>query len=106
MNLWQTLKSELDGPFETVRRSISGALDVAEDLTRKGKIKLELQSDRNETRNLLAELGGRVHQLVIEDKVTELSGDTETDRILKHIKEVQEKIKFHETELDQDNQDK
>ena len=106
MNLWQTLKSELDGPFETVRRSISGALDVAEDLTRKGKIKLELQSARNETRNLLAELGGRVHQLVIEDKVTELSGDTETDWILKHIKEVQEKIKFHETELDQDNQDK
>ena len=106
MNLWQTLKSELDGPFETVRRSISGALDVAEDLTRKGKIKLELQSARNETRNLLAELGGRVHQLVIEDKVTELSGDTETDRILEHIKEVQEKIKFHETELDQDNQDK
>ena len=33
MNLWQTIKSELDGPIETVRKSLSGALDMAEDLT-------------------------------------------------------------------------
>ena len=73
MNLWQKVKTELDGPFDAVRKSLSGALDIAEDLTRKGRIKLEIQSARSDIRSQLTELGGRVHQLVVEDSITDVS---------------------------------
>ncbi len=99
MNLWQTIKSELDGPFETVRKSLSGALDMAEDLTRKGRIKLEIQSARADIRNQLTELGGRVHQIVVEDGITDVSGDTEVTGILDRIKELQGNIADREEEL-------
>lgn len=99
MNLWQTIKSELDGPFETVRKSLSGALDMAEDLTRKGRIKLEIQSARADIRNQLTELGGRVHQMVVEDGITDVSGDTEVAGILDRIKALQENIEEWEEEL-------
>ncbi len=99
MNLWQTIKSELDGPFETVRKSLSGALDMAEDLTRKGRIKLEIQSARAEIRNQLTELGGRVHQMVVEEGITDVSGDTEVNGILERIKTTQAGIEEQEEEL-------
>jgi hypothetical protein len=99
MNLWQTIKSELDGPIETVRKSLSGALDMAEDLTRKGRIKLEIQSARADIRNQLTELGGRVHQIVVEDGITDVSGDTEVTGILDRIKELQGNIADWEEEL-------
>ena len=99
MNLWQTIKSELDGPIETVRKSLSGALDMAEDLTRKGRIKLEIQSARADIRNQLTELGGRVHQMVVEDGITDVSGDTEVTGILDRIKELQGNIADWEEEL-------
>jgi len=99
MNLWQTIKSELDGPIETVRKSLSGALDMAEDLTRKGRIKLELQSARADIRSQLTELGGRVHQMVVDDGITDVSGDTEVTGILDRIKELQGNIADREEEL-------
>lgn len=99
MSLWKTIKSEFDGPFETVRKSLSGALDMAEDLTRKGRTKLEIQSARSDIRSQLTELGGRVHQLVVEDGITDVSGDTEVDGILSSIKKLQEKIEEKEEEL-------
>ncbi len=99
MNLWQTIKSELDGPIETVRKSLSGALDMAEDLTRKGRIKLEIQSARADIRSQLTELGGRVHQMVVDDGITDVSGDTEVTGILDRIKELQGNIADREEEL-------
>ena len=99
MNLWQTIKSELDGPIETVRKSLSGALDMAEDLTRKGRIKLEIQSARADIRNQLTELGGRVHQMMVEEGITDLSGDTEVNGILDRIKASQQNIEDREQEL-------
>ncbi len=99
MNLWQTIKTELDGPFETVRKSLSGALDMAEDLTRRGRIKLEIQSARSDIRSQLTELGGRVHQLVVVEGITDMSGDTEVNGILDRIKELQGKIEDREEEL-------
>lgn len=103
MNLWQTIKSELDGPIETVRKSLSGALDMAEDLTRKGRIKLEIQSARADIRNQLTELGGRVHQMMVEEGITDLSGDTEVSGILDRIKTSQQNIEDREEELQRED---
>ena len=92
MSLWQTIKKELDGPVDAVRKGLSEALDMAEDLTRKGRIKLEI-------RNQMVELGGRVHQLLAEEGVTDVAGDVEVKDILDRIKELDQKIKDKEEDL-------
>lgn len=99
MSLWHTIKKELDGSFDTVRKGLSDALDMAEDLTRKGRAKLEIQSAKGDIRNQMAELGGRVHQMVVEEGLTDVAGDVEVLGILDRIKELEQKIKEKEEDL-------
>lgn len=99
MSLWQTIKQELDAPLDMVRKSLSEALDMAEDLTRRGRSKLEIQGCKGDIRNQMTELGGRVHQLAIEEGVTDILGDETIQGIFKRIKDLEQKIQEREEEL-------
>lgn len=99
MSLWQKIKQELDAPLDMVRKSLTEALDVAEDLTRKGRTKLEIQGAKSDIRAQMAELGGRVHQLAVEEGTTDILADSEVQKILSRIKELEEKITAKEQEL-------
>ncbi len=99
MSLWQTIKQELDGPLDLVRKGLSDAFDMAEDLTRKGRTKLEIQTLRSEIKSQMAELGGRVHQLAVEEGATEILGDDVVKGILDRIKNLEQKIKQKDEEL-------
>jgi hypothetical protein len=99
MSLWQTLKQELDGPVGAVRKGLTDALDMAEDLTRKGRTKLEVQAYKGEIRSQMTELGGRVHQLAVEEGVTDVLSDVTVKTILTRIKELEQKIREKEEEL-------
>jgi virulence-associated protein VapD len=99
MSLWNTIKQELDGPFEAVRKGLSDAFDLAEDLTRKGRVKLEVQAAKSDIRNQMTELGGRVHQLAVEDGETDIVGDKTVKSIFKKIDQLEKKIQKKEEEL-------
>ena len=99
MSLWNTIKQELDGPFEVVRKGLSDAFDLAEDLTRKGRVKLEIQAAKSDIRNQMTELGGRVHQLAVEDGETDIVGDKTVKSIFKKIDQLEKKIQKKEEEL-------
>lgn len=99
MSLWKTIKQELDGPLDMVRKGLSDAIDMAEDLTRKGRIKLEIHTMKSEIKNQMAELGGRVHQLAVEEGSTDILGDDVVKGILNRISELEQKIRVKEEEL-------
>ncbi|MBM3263483.1 MAG: hypothetical protein FJY97_08685 [candidate division Zixibacteria bacterium] len=99
MSLWQTLKQELDGPVGKVRKGLTDALDKAEDLTRKGRTALEVQTLKGEIRGQFTELGGRVHQLAVEEGVTDVLADGDVKGILQKIQELEQKIHLKEEEL-------
>ncbi len=99
MSLWQSLKQELDGPMGVVRKGLTDALDMAEDLTRKGRAKLDIQTLKSELRTQFTELGGQVHQLAVEDGITDVLSDETVKTILGRIKELQQKIQQKEEEL-------
>ena len=73
--------------------------DMAEDLTRKGRTKLEVQSAKSDIRSQMTELGGRVHQMVVEEGITDVSGDVEVQSILDRIKLLEQKIEEKEEDL-------
>lgn len=99
MSLWQKVKQELDAPMDRVRKGLTDVLDVAEDLTRKGRLKLEIQSLRGEIRNQMAELGGRVHQLAVEESATDLLADDMIKSTLARIKDLEQRANDKEQEL-------
>lgn len=99
MSLWQTIKQELDGPLDVVRKGLSDAFDLAEDLTRKGRTKLEIQTSKSEIKSQMAELGGRVHQLAVEEGATDVLSDDVVKGILDKIKALEQKIKAKGDEL-------
>ena len=72
---------------------------MAEDLTRKGRTKLEVQSAKSDIRSQMTELGGRVHQMVVEEGITDVSGDVEVQSILDRIKLLEQKIEAKEEDL-------
>lgn len=99
MSLWQRVKEELDGPMERVRKGLTDALDVAEDLTRKGRLKLEIQGWRGEIRTQMTELGGRVYQLAVEESAADVLADDTVTTIFARIKDLERKITETEQEL-------
>lgn len=99
MSLWQTIKQELDAPLEKMRKGLTDALDMAEDLTRRGRIKLEIQAAKSDIRNQMTELGGTVHQLAVEEGVTDILDNESVKNILAKIKELQQKIEEKQEEL-------
>lgn len=103
MSLWHKIKKELDGPFETVRKGLADALDMAEDLTRKGRTKLEIQSAKSDIHSQMADLGGRVHQMLVEENLVDVAGDVEVQAILDRIKKLEQKIAEKEEDLRREN---
>jgi hypothetical protein len=103
MSLWQTIKQELDGPVGVVRKSLTDALDMAEDLTRKGRAKLEIQTLKGDIKNQMAELGGRVHQLIVEEGVLDVASDQTVNDILDRIQKLDQKVREKEEEVRQES---
>ncbi|HCP99499.1 MAG TPA: hypothetical protein DIT99_01830, partial [Candidatus Latescibacteria bacterium] len=61
--------------------------------------KLEVQSAKSDIRSQMTELGGRVHQMVVEEGITDVSGDVEVQSILDRIKLLEQKIEGKEEDL-------
>jgi virulence-associated protein VapD len=60
---------------------------------------LEVQSAKSDIRSQMTELGGRVHQMVVEEGITDVSGDVEVQSILDRIKLLEQKIEEKEEDL-------
>jgi virulence-associated protein VapD len=60
---------------------------------------LEVQSAKSDIRSQMTELGGRVHQMVVEEGITDVSGDVEVQSILDRIKLLEQKIEGKEEDL-------
>ncbi len=87
--LWENLKKGLEQGIKTIT-------EKTEELTEMGRLKLEIMSVKREIEKDFVELGGRVYQLIKENKDNNLSHSTE-------IKALVEKVKVEEKKLDEYN---
>ena len=99
MSLWNTVKHEVSGGMGILRKGLTEVLDITQDLTHKGRIKLEIQTCRSEIRNQLTELGGRMYELAVEKQKDDILGDSKVKSIFAEIKKLQRRIESLETEL-------
>lgn len=86
-NLW-------DDIAKTIREGVDTVVEKAEELTKIGKIKVDILNIKRNVEKKFSELGGRVYHLIAKEKKTGVSND-------KEVKELIECVKILEKDLDE-----
>jgi len=76
------------------------AADKAEELTRTGKLKLDILQVNREIDHLFSQLGGKVYHLESENALDTIPGDEEIQKIFAKIKELEAKKKDLEKKVE------
>jgi hypothetical protein len=88
--LWENLKKGVEQGIKTIT-------EKTEELTEMGRLKLEIMSLKREIEKDFVELGGRIYQLMKENKGGNLTQNSEIQALV-------EKVKTEEKKLDEYNQ--
>jgi hypothetical protein len=71
VSLWDRVNERLG----VARKMAADLLDMAEDLSRRGRMKLEIYNLHSDVRDAMAELGGRIYELHVEQGQAETLTD-------------------------------
>lgn len=92
MTLWEEIKKELSGGFQTVA-------DKTAEYTRMGRLKIDVLGVKKEIEEKFIELGGRVYQRAIEENKNSIDDDMHISQLILQIKELEQEYKEREAEM-------
>ncbi len=92
-NLW-------DDIAKTLRESVDTVVEKTEELTKIGKIKIDILNIKRNVQKNFAELGGRVYHLIIKEKNTSISADKEAREIIECVKILEKELDDKKSELE------
>ena len=92
-NLW-------DDIAKTLREGVDTVVEKTEELTKIGKIKIDVLNIKRNVQKNFAELGGRVYHLIIKEKNTSISADKEASEIIECIKILEKELDDKKSELE------
>jgi len=91
-NLW-------DDIAKTIREGVDTVVEKTEELTKIGKIKIDILNIKRNVEKNFSELGGRVYHLSIKEKETTISTDKEAKEIIECIKILEKELDDKKSEL-------
>ncbi|MEO0086973.1 MAG: hypothetical protein ABIK77_04315 [candidate division WOR-3 bacterium] len=89
-SLWEKVKNWLEDTTKQV-------LKETEDLSKKGRLKMQISSLNREIDKKFSYLGGLVYQLINEGK-TDIAEDEKVKEVILEIKKLEEELKLKEEE--------
>jgi len=92
-NLW-------DDIAKTLREGVDTVVEKTEELTKIGKIKIDILNIKRNVQKNFSELGGRAYQLIAKEKKTEISTDKEAKEIVECIKILEKELDDKKSELE------
>lgn len=92
-NLW-------DDIAKTLREGVDTVVEKTGELTKIGKIKIDILNIKRNVQKNFSELGGRVYQLIAKEKKTEISTDKEAKEIVECIKILEKELDDKKSELE------
>ena len=90
------MSSLLDDIAKTIREGVDTVVEKTEELTKIGKIKVDIINTKRQIEKNFAELGGKVYHMIVEEKKGQIAGN-------KEVKEIVEKVKALEGQLEEKN---
>ncbi len=91
-NLW-------DDIAKTIREGVDTVVEKTGELTKIGKIRIDILNIKRNIDKNFSELGGRVYQLITEEKETEISTDKEAREVIECIKILEKELDDKKSEL-------
>ncbi|MCG8606521.1 hypothetical protein MJD09_16245 [bacterium] len=91
-NLW-------DDIARTIRDGVDTVVEKTEELTKIGKIKVDVINIKRNIDKNFAELGGKVYHLVVEEKNPKVAGEKEVQDIIESVKILEKELEQKNTEL-------
>jgi len=88
-----------DDIAKTIREGVDSVVEKTEELTKIGKAKVEIINIKRNIEKHFAELGGKVYQLIVEEKQTKIASNTDVKNIINLVKELEKELKAKEAEL-------
>jgi len=91
-NLW-------DDIARTIREGVDTVVEKTEELTKIGRIKVDILNIKRNVEKNFSELGGRVYQLISKEKNAAISTDKEAKEIIECIKILEKELDDKKSEL-------
>ncbi len=89
-----------DDIAKTIREGVDTVVEKTEELTKIGKIKIDILNIKRNVQKNFSELGGRVYHLIIKEKKTAISADKEATEIIECIKILEKELDDKKSELE------
>ncbi|MBO8152826.1 MAG: hypothetical protein DRP91_03575 [Candidatus Neomarinimicrobiota bacterium] len=97
-NIWKSLKKTMDGVLKKASEITREAADRAEEVTRLGKIRLEIFQIKKDVEKKQAELGSLVYDEIKDSDKKRIEISENMRAIIKEIKDLEKKLKAKEEE--------
>jgi len=91
-NLW-------DDIAKTIREGVDTVVEKTEELTKIGKIKVDIINIKRNIEKNFSELGGKVYHLIVEEKKTQIAGDKEVKELIDCVKILEKELQDKNVEL-------
>lgn len=92
-NLW-------DDIAKTIREGVDTVVEKTEELTKIGRIKVDLINIKRNIDKNFSELGGKVYHLMVEEKKTQVASDSEVKKIIDSIKLLEKELNSKNAEIE------
>jgi len=85
--------------WERVKAGLSVAAREAEDLTKIGKLRLEMLTTKRNIDRAFSELGGRVYDMLTGEQKRSVPADKQVKELIERIKKLEEELERKESQL-------
>ncbi len=92
-NLW-------DDIAKTIREGVDTVVEKTGELTKIGRVKIDILNIKRRIEKDFTELGGKVYHFIVEDKKTQIATDEEVQEIVERIKELENKLQNKDKEIE------
>ena len=91
--------------FADIRDGLRDGIDLVVkktgELTKMGKLNIELIGIRREIEELFSELGGRTFEIITKELANDIASDSEVMQLVKKLQELEAKLQDKKTEVNQ-----
>jgi len=91
--LWDDIAKNIREGFDTV-------VEKTEELTKIGKIKVDIINVKRNIEKNFSELGGRVYHIIVEENSTKIAGDQEVKELIECVKILEKELAIKNEELE------
>jgi vacuolar-type H+-ATPase subunit I/STV1 len=93
MTIWESIKTKINRNMQ-----LAGSKTV--EMTKVGRIKIDVLALKKEIEEKLVELGGRIYHLPIKEKTIDLNSDKRIEQLIEQIKELEAELKEYEEAIE------